>query len=161
MIRKIFHQVLHISAAKGYVPYQDLESKQMLSGFLDEPSLFIDHIRRFTNSLTTQMVFGFRTTSIHDEKLKKLYHCVEKWSEVVGSQTAALLDVYPPLRNLGFISPGKRYAEALHKEESALYVGHWLDAKKRVLQGTAKVSPEGFTCYAKPTRLILSSLASP
>ncbi|KAI8169899.1 Cytochrome P450 monooxygenase yanC [Colletotrichum sp. SAR 10_70] len=138
MIRKIFHQVLHISAAKGYVPYQDLESKQMLSGFLDEPGLFIDHIRRFTNSLTTQMVFGFRTTSIHDEKLKKLYHCVEKWSEVVGSQTAALLDVYPPLRNLGFISPGKRYAEALHKEESALYVGHWLDAKKRVLQGTAK-----------------------
>ncbi|KAF4830407.1 Cytochrome P450 monooxygenase yanC [Colletotrichum tropicale] len=138
MIRKIFHQVLHISAAKGYVPYQDLESKQMLSGFLDEPGLFIDHIRRFTNSLTTQMVFGFRTTSIHDEKLKKLYHCVEKWSEVVGSQTAAFLDVYPPLRNLGFISPGKRYAEALHKEESALYVGHWLDAKKRVLQGTAK-----------------------
>ncbi|UQC86444.1 cytochrome P450 [Colletotrichum lupini] len=32
MIRKIFHQVLHINAAKGYVPYQDLESKQMLSG---------------------------------------------------------------------------------------------------------------------------------
>ncbi|OHX00730.1 cytochrome p450 [Colletotrichum incanum] len=138
MIRKIFHQLLYINAAKGYVPYQDLESKQMLSGFLDKPHHFIDHIRRFTNSLTTQMVFGFRTTSIHDEKLKKLYHCVERWSEVVGSSAAALLDVYPPLRNLGFVSPGKRYAEALHKEESALYIGHWMDAKKRVLQGTAK-----------------------
>ncbi|GJC81543.1 cytochrome P450 monooxygenase yanC [Colletotrichum liriopes] len=138
MIRKIFHQLLYINAAKGYVPYQDLESKQMLSGFLDEPHHFIDHIRRFTNSLTTQMVFGFRTTSIHDEKLKKLYHCVERWSEVVGSSAAALLDVYPPLRNLGFMAPGKGYAEALHKEESALYIGHWMDAKKRVLQGTAK-----------------------
>ncbi|KXH33974.1 cytochrome P450 [Colletotrichum simmondsii] len=138
MIRKIFHQVLHINAAKGYVPYQDLESKQMLSGFLEEPDSFVAHIRRFTTSLTTQMVFGFRTTSIHDEKLKRLYHCVEKWSEVVGSSAAAMLDVYPPLRNLGFMSPGKRYAEALHKEERALYVGHWMDAKERVLKGTAK-----------------------
>ncbi|KAK1623551.1 cytochrome P450 [Colletotrichum phormii] len=138
MIRKIFHQVLHINAAKGYVPYQDLESKQMLSGFLEEPDSFVDHIRRFTTSLTTQMVFGFRTTNIHDEKLKRLYHCVERWSEVVGSSAAALLDVYPPLRNLGFMSPGKRYAEALHKEERALYVGHWMDAKERVVTGTAK-----------------------
>lgn len=141
MIRKIFHQLLYTNAAKGYVPYQDLESKQMLSGFLDDPHHFIDHIRRFTTSLTTQMVYGFRTTSIHDEKLKRLYRCVEKWSEVVGSSAAALLDVYPLLRNLGFMSPGKRYAQALHKEESALYVGHWMDAKKRVIQGTAKVSP--------------------
>lgn len=140
MIRKIFHQVLHIKAAKGYVPYQDLESKQMLSGILEEPDSFVAHIRRFTTSLTTQMVFGFRTTSIHDEKLKRLYHCVEKWSEVVGSSTAAVLDVYPHLRNLGFMLPGKRYAEALHKEERALYVGHWMDAKERVLKGTAKVS---------------------
>ncbi|KAJ0312229.1 hypothetical protein COL516b_001301 [Colletotrichum fioriniae] len=140
MIRKIFHQVLHIKAAKGYVPYQDLESKQMLSGILEEPDSFVAHIRRFTTSLTTQMVFGFRTTSIHDEKLKRLYHCVEKWSEVVGSSTAAVLDVYPHLRNLGFMLPGKRYAEALHKEERALYVGHWMDAKERVLKGTAKIA---------------------
>ncbi|KAK1703590.1 cytochrome P450 [Colletotrichum lupini] len=80
----------------------------------------ISAVRRFTTSLTTQMVFSFRTTSIHNEKLKRLYHCVEKWSEVVGSSAAAMLDVYPPLRNLGFMSPGKRYAEALHKEERAL-----------------------------------------
>ncbi|GKT50816.1 cytochrome P450 monooxygenase yanC [Colletotrichum spaethianum] len=135
---RVVLMVLNISAAKGYVPYQDLESKQMLSGFLDEPHHFIDHIRRFTNSLTTQMVFGFRTASIHDEKLKKLYHCIEKWSEVVGSSAAALLDVYPILRSLGSLLPGKRYAKGLHREERALYVGHWMDAKSRVLQGTAK-----------------------
>ena len=46
----------------------------MLVGFLDQPSLFVDHIRRYTNSLTTQMVFGFRTTSIDDPKLKQLFH---------------------------------------------------------------------------------------
>ncbi|KUI59392.1 Fumitremorgin C synthase [Cytospora mali] len=139
MVRKMMHSILHINAAKGYVPYQDLENKQMLSGFLEKPEQFISHIRRFTNSITTQMVFGFRTTSIHDEKLKKLYHGVEKWSEVVGSSTAAVLDVYPLLRQLpDFMLPMRRYAQELHREEYQLYVGHWMDAKNRILQGTSK-----------------------
>lgn len=45
----------------------------MLMGFVEKPDLFIDHIRRYTNSLTTQMIFGFRTTSIDDPKLLQLY----------------------------------------------------------------------------------------
>lgn len=73
-IRKLVHNLLNIKAARTYVPYQDLENKAMLVGFLDQPSLFVDHIRRYTNSLTTQMVFGFRTTSIDDPKLKQLFH---------------------------------------------------------------------------------------
>ncbi|EFQ35355.1 cytochrome P450 [Colletotrichum graminicola M1.001] len=144
MIRKIFHQALHISAARAYVPYQDLESKQMLTGFLDEPQHFADHIRRYTNSLTTQIVFGFRIAGIHDEKLKKLYHCIDTWSEVMGSFAAALLDAYPVLRNLGPLSPGKRYAERLQKDTDTLYVGHWMDAKKRVVEGTSKADQPCF-----------------
>lgn len=45
----------------------------MLVGLLDKPGLFVDHVRRYTNSLTTQMIFGFRTTSLDDPKLKQLY----------------------------------------------------------------------------------------
>ncbi|KAK2607111.1 hypothetical protein N8I77_005815 [Diaporthe amygdali] len=139
MIRKIVHSVLHINASKGYVPYQDLESKQMLCGILDQPQLFIDHIRRFTNSLTTQMVFGFRTIDIHDEDLKKLYHCVEKWSDVMASSAAATLEVFPILRKLpDFMLPMRRYAQELHREEKILYVGHWMDTKRKILQNTAK-----------------------
>ena len=73
MIRKIVHLNLNVKAARTYVPYQELENKAMLVGFLESPDLFIDHIRRYTNSLTTQMIFGFRTTSIDDPKLKQLY----------------------------------------------------------------------------------------
>lgn len=140
MIRKIMHSVLHINASKGYVPYQDLESKQMLNGILDEPHFFADHIRRFTNSLTTQMVFGFRTIDIHDENLKRLYECVEQWSEVMRSGTAAFLDVFPILRKLPeFMLPLQRYAKQLHKKEKALYVGHWMDTKEKIHKGTAMV----------------------
>ncbi|KAK7748123.1 hypothetical protein SLS53_001377 [Cytospora paraplurivora] len=139
MVRKLMHLVLNTNAAKGYVPYQDLEAKQLLCSLLDEPQHFIAQIRRFTNSVTTQMVFGFRTTSSDDEKLKKLYHCVEKWSEVVGSSAAAFLDVYPPLRRLpDFMLPQRRYAKELHKSERQLYVGHWLDAKTRIVKGISK-----------------------
>lgn len=141
MIRKMMHSILNINAAKGYVPYQDLENKQMLFGILEQPQHFISHIRRFTTSVTTQMVFGFRTTSIHDEKLKQLYHGVEKWSEVTGSSTAAVLNVYPILRRLpDLMLPMRRYAQGLHRKEKQLYVGHWMDAKTRILQGTSKVS---------------------
>ncbi|RYP31688.1 hypothetical protein DL767_005601 [Monosporascus sp. MG133] len=72
--------ILNVKAARTYVPYQDLENKAMLVGFLEQPALFMDHIRRYTNSLSTQMMFGFRTTSLDDPKLKQLYHpcfCVD------------------------------------------------------------------------------------
>lgn len=73
MIRKTVHTNLNIKVAKTYIPYQDLESKALLLGFLESPDLFIDHIRRYTSSLTTQMVFGFRTNNIDDPKLKQLF----------------------------------------------------------------------------------------
>jgi len=73
MIRKMCHNALHINVAKGYVPYQDLENRQMLVEMLEDPDLFVGHIRRYTNSLTTQMVFGFRTISLTDPKLIQLF----------------------------------------------------------------------------------------
>ncbi|KAG9203893.1 hypothetical protein G6514_002054 [Epicoccum nigrum] len=139
MVRKIVHNNLNIKAARTYVPYQDLENRAMLMGFLDKPDLFVNHIRRYTNSLTTQMVFGFRTTSIDDPKLKQLFHGFEKFCEVTGSQTAALLDVFPLLRKLpDWAVSMRRYAKKLHEKESDLYVGHWLNVKKAIKNGTAK-----------------------
>jgi cytochrome P450 len=73
MIRKVIHNTTNITAAKTYAPYQDLENKAMLFGFLEDPDHFVDHIRRYTHSLSTQMIFGFRTTSIDDPKLKQLF----------------------------------------------------------------------------------------
>ncbi len=73
MIRKVVQNSLNITASRTYIPYQDLESKAMLLGFVERPSAFMDHIRRFTNSLTTQMIFGFRTTETDDPKLMQLY----------------------------------------------------------------------------------------
>jgi cytochrome P450 len=79
LLRKIVHNSLNIRVSKTYIPYQDLENRAMLVGFLETPHLFIDHIRRYTNSLTTQLIFGFRTTSLEDPKLQQLYSVSTPW----------------------------------------------------------------------------------
>lgn len=67
------HTTLNIKSAVAYIPYQDLENKDMLVAFLDDPSNFMQHLRRYTTSLTTQMVFGYRTTSKNDPRLLQFF----------------------------------------------------------------------------------------
>ncbi|OCL10731.1 cytochrome P450 [Glonium stellatum] len=105
-IHKMIHNILNIRAAITYVPYQDLENKLLLLGF---------------NSLTTQMVFGFRTPSFHDPKLQQLFEGFEKWGQIVGSASAQLLDLYPLLRYLPkFLARNYQYAENSTKRRKTL-----------------------------------------
>lgn len=139
MVRKMAHGTLNVGVAKAYVPYQDLENKHMLASILGRPALFADHIRRYTNSLTTQMIFGFRTTAIDDPKLKALYDEVEVMSRVTGSSASAWLESYPVLRRLpDAVWPVVRATKAAGAAEKALFVGHWLDVKRAVQRGTAR-----------------------
>ena len=78
MIQKMVHNILHLNAAKSYVPYQILENQRMLVDLLDTPDRFVDHIRRYANSLTTQMIFGFRTTDVDDPKLLRMYEVCDR-----------------------------------------------------------------------------------
>lgn len=73
MIRKLAHSILNVTVARSYVSYQDLENKAMLVGFLNDPADFMNHIRRYTTSLTTQLTFGFRTTSTRDPRLLEMF----------------------------------------------------------------------------------------
>ena len=80
MIHKMVHNILNIKAAVTYVPYQDLENKILLDGLLDTPQDFLNHIRRFSYSLATQMIFGFRCPDIKDPELQQLF-----WVRMVTS----------------------------------------------------------------------------
>ena len=73
MIHKTIHNILNIKAAVTYVPYQDLENKVMLQGFLDHPEGFLDHLRRYTFSLSTQIIFGYRAPDTKDPNLQQLF----------------------------------------------------------------------------------------
>jgi len=108
-MRTLGHRILNEKASRAYVPYQDIEAKAMLVGFLERPNLVIDHLRRYTASLTIQMTFGFRITQEEDQTVKKIFDVgfplknhveiillfsiltnlikiFERFSELVGSQ---------------------------------------------------------------------------
>lgn len=48
--------------------------------------------------------------------------------------------MFPILRNLPDVFlPLRRYAKELHRKEYDLYIGHYLNTKKKLKEGTAKV----------------------
>ncbi|MCJ1364843.1 hypothetical protein MMC16_003960 [Acarospora aff. strigata] len=129
MFRKMMHQV----------PYQDLENKQMLYEMLEDPTHFLEHIRRYSNSLTTSMVFGWRTTTSDDPKMVQLFEGFSEFVEINQTGTAALMDSFPILRWFpDSILPTQAKAKALHKVEKKLYLNHWLKAKTSIEDGTAQ-----------------------
>jgi len=69
----MIHNILNLKAAVTYAPYQDLENKIMLKGFLEDPTNFHSHLRRYTFSLSTQLIFGHRCPDINDPDLKELF----------------------------------------------------------------------------------------
>ncbi|KUI74337.1 Isotrichodermin C-15 hydroxylase [Cytospora mali] len=66
----------------------------MLVGFVERPEMFIDHVKRFTTSLTTQMIFGFRILTEDDPLPKKLFN-ISITPELPCD--AITLDLTPPL----------------------------------------------------------------
>lgn len=69
----------------------------------------------------------------------KLLQGIEKFSQVHGKTSAALLDLYPVLRSLpDAVLSERRHAKQLHEKSSELFVGLWLDVKNAIKNGTAK-----------------------
>lgn len=56
----------------------------MLLAMLEEPTKFMDHIRRYTMSTVTQMAFGFRTTSIEDPRFQEAFEvCLQSLTVIM------------------------------------------------------------------------------
>lgn len=138
MLRKMIHNMLNIQKSISYVGYQDLENKQMLVDLINEPDRFLDCIRRFALSLTTSMVYGFRTADYNDPRLTALFHAVEEFTIILQSAGGALLEAFPILRRLpATLSPSKRHAQKCREREWALFMGLWQETKELDKQGKA------------------------
>ncbi|KAJ5634636.1 hypothetical protein N7528_002478 [Penicillium herquei] len=135
--RKMIHGLLNVIVSKKYLPYQILENQQMLYEFLTEPNDFLRHIQRYSNALTTTIVYGWRTPTHNDPKLLQLFEGVAEFTVMAQTGTAAIIDSFPFLRFLPeFLLPAQRKAKEHHKREKVLYLGHWLNAKKGKDEGT-------------------------
>ncbi|KAI1132521.1 cytochrome P450 [Nemania abortiva] len=133
-LRRVGHSALNINTSQSYVPYQDLESVQMLLGFLDKPADFFTHIERATMSLITQVIFGFRTHTPDHEYTKQVFKNVHVVAELAHS--AALVDNFPFLKNLpDVLLPARKLARKHFEGEREFLVNVWRRAKEVVKTG--------------------------
>lgn len=138
--RKMVHSLLNVTTSKSYVRYQMLENKQMLYQFLEEPKDFLKHIRRYSNALTTTMVFGWRTPTYEDANMMQLFDGFAEFAEINQTGAAGLVDFFPVLRQLpDLLLPTRKKAKELHRVEKQLYLKHWLNAKAAIKNG--KIRP--------------------
>ncbi|KAK6447166.1 hypothetical protein FP744_10003416 [Trichoderma asperellum] len=139
LFRRLGHQLLNVQSSKAYVPYQILESKQLLREILDRPDLILESLRRYSNSLSTHMIYGWRTVRHDDPRLLQVFKGFNDVGKITQTGTSAFLDFFPILRWLPeFLTPMKRQAKELHKKEMDMYLNLWLEAKQSYKSGTYK-----------------------
>lgn len=137
--RKLYHGMLHVNKASEYIPYQSLESKQLLWDLSQRPRDLLEHLQRYSNSLTAQITYGTRTTNNDDPGLKTLFETTRQLELLLSDVTAALVDFFPALRWLPeIIIPAKKTARELYHAQRDLFLKHWLEIKVAVRLGTAK-----------------------
>ncbi|KAI0468450.1 cytochrome P450 [Xylaria cf. heliscus] len=139
MFRKLGHQLLNTHASKAYVPYQLLESKQLLYEMLHQPEMFFESFRRYSNSLSTHIIYGWRTINHDDPRLLQVFEGFHNFGVLAQTGAAAFADFFPLLRYLpDFMIPTKARAKALHKKEMKMYLDLWLEAKRSIKAGMCK-----------------------
>lgn len=120
--RKLYHQFLSITKAGRYLPYQDLETKQLLVDLIDKPADFESLITRTTLSMATSMSYGFRVLDTKSEVMQELFRNTHGFFVMVNS--SKLLDWYPQLRPLVGILPtwlyptARRATQVYHREKA-------------------------------------------
>lgn len=140
-MRRGVNKILNANTSRKYIPYQDLENKKMLLDVLNEPQSFVSHVRRYTNSITTQMVFGFRTDDPNHPRVRQMFEGLRDFSKMADSAVASLLDGFPWLRHLpDFLIPAIKHARGIHLEEKAFYETSWIETKKEIESDVARVS---------------------
>ncbi|CAI6277588.1 unnamed protein product [Periconia digitata] len=136
MIRKLVHNLLNIHASKSFEPYQVLENQQMMFDILEEPTKFVEHVRRYANSLTTATTFGVRTPTYEDAHFQELFKVFGEFVLLAQTGLAAVLDYMPALRIIpSWALPTKAQAIKNHVREKSLYRYHWDAAKAAILAG--------------------------
>ncbi|KAH9207922.1 cytochrome P450 [Leptodontidium sp. 2 PMI_412] len=98
--RKIMHSILNSRKAESdFVPYQDLEAKQLVFDYLNAPDKYYTANSRFANSIIMSVTFGRRSVP-NDQLLKAINQSVTELGEMLFSPMKNLCDQFPWLSYL-------------------------------------------------------------
>jgi hypothetical protein len=101
--RNLYHRFLNVNKAARYIPYQDLETKQLIVDLLRKPAAFEELITRSTLSMATSMAYGFRVLDPQSAVMQELFKNTHGFFMMVSS--SKLFDWYPQLRPIARVMP--------------------------------------------------------
>ncbi|TPX13670.1 uncharacterized protein E0L32_005873 [Thyridium curvatum] len=135
--RKMYHVRLNVKSADAYLPYQDFDSIQLLDDIMRSPKEWRDHLYRYTASISTGVLYGWRTPQTNTGYVKDLLEWMVLTSEAINFK---IVDFYPFLRPFfralpHWMSSTKRKLAYLQKLEDRVFMGLLDRAKESIAQG--------------------------
>jgi hypothetical protein len=98
LLRKVMHQILSGRNQAIFMPFQDLESKQLCWDYLHNPDRWWSANGRYANSVIMSVVFG-RRSILDDPEVAELFETLELFLE--NQQPGAnIVDAFPVLTKL-------------------------------------------------------------
>jgi cytochrome P450 len=138
-IRKVAHNLLGVHRVKQYIPYQELESEQLVTEIMDQPTEVLECLRRFSFSVMTSMLYGRRTETMQDPHFVKSFKVIEDEMELISAVDAIMFDFFPVLQWLPtWLSPTKRRTRNLKKGYQSTTMDLWHEVKQSMEKGEAK-----------------------
>ncbi|RSL58716.1 hypothetical protein CEP54_007606 [Fusarium duplospermum] len=93
--RKMYHVRLNVKSADRYLPYQQFDSLQLINDLALRPGSWVEHVQRYTASISTALLYGWRTPATNTGYVKDLLEWMDVTSEAANFQ---LVDFYKFLR---------------------------------------------------------------
>ncbi|KAI9367727.1 cytochrome P450 [Aspergillus egyptiacus] len=134
--RKMWQTVLNNTAAKQYLPYQELETRQLLFDLLNTPARWRDHIERYSNSVAMTMVNGRRIVEADDPAVKETIQDLYDLAET--GVRGAFLDSWPFLWKIPgaeWLLPVCREAKKIADKHREFIWRNYQDVRERTQRG--------------------------
>ncbi|KAH7110698.1 cytochrome P450 [Dactylonectria macrodidyma] len=141
--RKMYHLRLNVNVANRYIPYQEFEVTQLLHDIAHSPQDYEHHTKRFTTSLASTIIYGWRTTSVDVSHAKLLFEWIDGYAVAAGR--LQVMDWWPELR--GFFRNAPSWITGISKEmerlknlEEDLWMELLNEAKQSIDRGSQRAS---------------------
>lgn len=98
--RKIMHAILNGQQAETkFIPFEELEVRQLVWDYLHTPDQFYTANQRFSNSVIMSVIFG-RRAQLGDEQLTKMLKLMAEFGQLLFSPTKNICDLFTWLNYL-------------------------------------------------------------
>ncbi|TFY80562.1 hypothetical protein EWM64_g3444 [Hericium alpestre] len=97
-VRRLAHNLLTKEQCAKHKPIQAAEATQVMYDFLKDPEHFSSHIGRYTNSVITSIMAGFRSPRKGGADVVDFFNFVHRWARLATPGAHPSIDLFPILK---------------------------------------------------------------